>query len=292
MPVADVNGIAVSYEVIGEGRPWAITPGGRFSKDYPGVREMAEALAAAGQQVLIWDRPNCGASDVCFTGPSESAMQADTLAGLLRHLDMTRAVVIGGSGGARVSLLTVGRHPDVAAKLAMWWISGGPYGLLSLGVHYCGNSIAAAWRSGMEAVGALPEWQEVIERNRSNRQRFLDQDPKAFIAAFEQWMLAYCPREDQLIPGLPDHDARSVVVPTLVFRSGTTAVHHTRETSERLAEIIPSACLVEPPWGDNEWNERVASGEGLFIRWPLLVPQLLEWAAESVESEKPGAAGV
>ena len=66
-----------------QARPWAITPGGRFTKESPGVRELAVALAEHGNKVLIWDRPNCGESDVRFEGPSESAMQADVLAGLL-----------------------------------------------------------------------------------------------------------------------------------------------------------------------------------------------------------------
>ena len=69
MATATANGLTIAYEVIGEGRPWAITPGGRFSMDSPGVRELAEALAAEGNRVLVWDRPNCGASDVAFTGP-------------------------------------------------------------------------------------------------------------------------------------------------------------------------------------------------------------------------------
>src|SRR5580693_4432673 len=107
MPETEVSGHFVSYEIIGDqGRPWAITPGGRFSKDSPGVRELAVALAERGNRVLIWDRPNCGASDVRFTGSSESAMQADVLAHLLRELGMTGAVIAGGSGGSRVSLLT------------------------------------------------------------------------------------------------------------------------------------------------------------------------------------------
>src|ERR1700693_1867579 len=153
MPTADIDGTMIAYEIIGDdGPPWVVTPGGRFSKDAPGIRELAEALAAHGQRVLIWDRPNCGASDVCFTGASESQMQADKLAGLLRALDMTPAVVMGGSGGSRVSLLTAVRHPDVTAKLAMVWISGGTYGLLLLAVHYCGESVRAAWQGGMEAV--------------------------------------------------------------------------------------------------------------------------------------------
>jgi pimeloyl-ACP methyl ester carboxylesterase len=282
VPTAEINGLSLAYEVIGDsGQPWAITPGGRFTKESPGVGELALALAEQGNTVLIWDRPNCGASDVCFEGSSESAMQADALAGLLTHLDMTPAVIAGGSGGARVSLLTAARHPETTAALAIWWISGGVYGLLSLATHYCGESLATAWRDGMEAVADLPEWAEVQEANPSNRGRFLAQDPAEFVATMERWMLAYCPRDDEPVPGLPGDDARALGIPALVFRSGESDPHHTRATSEALAGILPKARLVEPPWGDREWIERgVARDEGLFARWTLLAPQLLEWKAE------------
>src|SRR5436309_13274657 len=161
MPEIVVEGTKIVYEIIGDtGPPWVITPGGRFGLDTPGIRELAQELARPGGRVVIWDRPNCGASDVCFEGSSESAMQADKLAGLLRALDMAPAVIVGGSGGSRVSLLTAARHPDVASKLAMWWISGGPFGLLTLAIVYCGESIRAAWQGGMEAVVELPDWAE------------------------------------------------------------------------------------------------------------------------------------
>jgi pimeloyl-ACP methyl ester carboxylesterase len=209
-------------------------------------------------------------------------MQADVLAGLLRQLDLAPAVIAGGSGGSRVSLLTAARHGDVARALALWWISGGPYGLLSLATHYCGESIAAAWRGGMAAVAELPEWSEVLERNPANRERLLAQDPQEFIATLEQWMLAYCPRPDELVPGVADDELRGLDLPALVFRSGASDPHHTRATSEHLAALLPRAQLVEPPWGDAEWNERMvsaASGEGLFARWPLLAPRLADWSA-------------
>lgn len=285
MTTATVNGLSIGYEVIGEGRPWVITPGGRDSKDTPGVRELATALAERGNQVLIWDRPNTGASSVCFDGESESAMQADVMAGLLTELDMAPAVIAGGSGGSRVSLLAAARHPEVAAGLALWWISGGVVGLIGLGTHYCSGSIRAAWTGGMEAVVALPDWAEVLERNPDNRQRFLDQDPKEFVATFERWMAAYCPCGHELVPGLTDEAARALNIPALVFRSGASDLNHRRETSEQVAELLPRARLVEPPWGDTEWQERQAArnaGEapGLFVRWPLLAPILHDWACD------------
>jgi len=288
MPTIDVDGTTIAYEIIGEGRPWAITPGGRFSKDAPGVRETAEALAARGQRVLIWDRPNTGASGICFGGPSESQMQADHLAGLLRALDLAPAVVVGGSGGARVSLLAAATHPDVASRLAVWWISGGPFGLLTLAMVYCGESIRAAWQDGMQAVVELPEWSEVLERNPANRERFLALDPKEFIATLERWMLVYCPDPTMALPGLRDEALSELRVPTLVFRSGASDPYHTRETSERLQAMIPGARLAEPPWGDREWIERSAaarSGIGaLFERWPLLVPQLVDFVENDAAS--------
>lgn len=290
MATASVDGHTLAYEIVGRvngrapgGRDWVITPGGRDSKDTLGVRELGEALAERGHRVLIWDRPNTGASDVRLDGESESAVQADALAALLRHLDMAPAVIAGGSGGSRVSLLAASRHPDVAAALALWWISGGVIGLIGLGTHYCGPSIRAAWTGGMEAVVALPDWAEVLERNPSNRERFLAQDRDAFIATFERWMAAYCPCGEEPVPGLTDDAARALDVPALVFRSGVSDLNHRRETSEQVAALLPRARLVEPPWGDTEWVERQAArnagdAPGLFVRWPLLAPILDDWA--------------
>ncbi len=287
MATARVNGLRIGYEVIGEGRPWVITPGGRFGRDSAGVRELAVELAEHGNRVLIWDRPNTGESDVCFEGGSESAMQADALAGLLRHLGMAPAVIAGGSGGSRVSLLTASRHPGAASGLALWWISGGVYGLLSIGLHYCAASFAAAWHGGMEDVAALPEWAETIAKNPANRQHLLDQDRDRFLETMERWMAVHCPSDAEVVPGLNDAEAHALDIPTLVFRSGAGDIHHRRETSEQVARVLPGARLVEPPWGDGEWRERQAartSGEapGLFVRWPLLAPVLQKWAEDAL----------
>ena len=68
-----------------------------------------------------------------------------------------------------------------------------------------------------------------------------------------------------------------------MFRSGESDAHHTRATSEQVAEALPNARLVEPPWGDREWIERSLDRQvngNLFARWPLLVPQLAEWSRD------------
>jgi hypothetical protein len=141
----------------------------------------------------------------------------------------------------------------------MWWISGGVPGLIQLANYYCMPSADAAWHGGMEAVLEVDQWQEVLAANPGNRERFLSMDRQEFIEVMDRWMLAYCPCDDSLVPGLDDADVARLDVPILVFRSGASDMSHTRATSEALAAGLPGAELVEPPWGDAEWNERRAA---------------------------------
>jgi hypothetical protein len=118
---------------------------------------------------------------------------------------------------------------------------------MTLGSVYCAPNIRAAWKDDMTAVADLPDWAEVIERNPGNRRRILDQNRDEFIATMERWMMAYCPQPGQEVPGAPaQRAARRAPV-------GRPGVAHIRRA------------------------EREQTG-GLFVGWPLLAPQLLEWA--------------
>ena len=123
----EVNGGIVVYEFVGRktARSWFVTPGGRFSKDYGGVHELANALAAGGKRVLLWDRPNCGRSDIQLYGQSESHMRAETLGLLLKKLGIEQVIAAGGSGGARDSIIFTIMWPELVRKLAVWAIVGG-----------------------------------------------------------------------------------------------------------------------------------------------------------------------
>jgi pimeloyl-ACP methyl ester carboxylesterase len=282
MPKIDVGGIGVAYDLIGDGKKTAvITPGGRFSKDTPGVRELAQKLAQGGLRVLIWDRPNCGESDLSFQGKSESILNADTLAGLVRALKLEPALLIGGSAGSRVSLLTAIRDPGVAERLFLFWISGGALGLAVLAYHYCHDQLAAAAMGGMPAVAALPSFKEALSRNPGNRDRLLGQNTSTFMQTMKTWAEAFVPAADSPVPGTSAAQLRTLKMPTMILRSGESDFHHPRVTSEGVHALIPGSQIAEPPWGDREWLERLqaqAAGEGLFARWPLLAPQILAFA--------------
>ena len=275
-----VNGIGLAYEIIGDGeRTVAITPGGRHSKDTAGIRELAHAIAAAGYKVLIWDRPNAGESDLCFDGPSEGLMAANALAGLLRALDFGKTLLLGGSAGSRQSLLVALRHPELVAGLFLFWVSGGPVGLSVAALFYCGNSAIAAARGGMESVAALPMYQESLERNAGNRARLLDQDRDAFIAQMQRWSAAFFPDPGSPVPGHTSEELAKLDIPVMILRNDEYDQHHTAATTAALAQDIPSAQLVDPAWGPDEWLRRLdvreQTGEDLFSQCPLLANQAI-----------------
>ena len=148
-----INGGNVVYEILGKtGDFIVLTPGGRFGKDIPGLRPLAQALVKGGYRVLLWDRPNCGASDVQFYGQSESHMRAETLHGLINALGIGPCIIAGGSGGARDSMLTTMLYPELVTKLVVWNIVGGVYGTFVLGSYYVVPSILAVRGLGMEGL--------------------------------------------------------------------------------------------------------------------------------------------
>lgn len=276
-----VSGITIDYELLGpEGAPpIALTPGGRFAKDSPGLRELAQALVAGGRRVLLWDRPNCGASDISFEGESESDLQARTLIGLIRALDLGPTALAAGSGGSRVSLIAASHDPGLVSHVIVWWISGGALSLISLAAYYCVNSAIAASRGGMAAVADLPGWSEQIRRNPRNREILLAQDPQRFIDTMERWALAYMPSKSSPVPGMSPQSFARLSMPVLIFRSGKSDLSHTRRTSEWVHELIPHSQMLEPPWPDDEWNKRseyaMKHGSGHFAGWPMLAPAIL-----------------
>ncbi|TAK99839.1 MAG: alpha/beta hydrolase [Rhodospirillaceae bacterium] len=282
MAKISVDGIDIAYEIIGDGKRTAIiTPGGRFPKDTPGLKPLAEKLAEGGFRVVIWDRPNCGESDISFAGQTESVMNADALAGLLRALKFGPTLLIGGSAGSRVSLLAAIRHPDMVERLFLLWISGGAAGLAALAYYYCHDLLAAAAIGGMEAVAALPCWTESLARNPGNRDRLLRQNVPAFIDKMQAWAASFFPEKNSPVPGLVPSDLSALKMPVMVLRSGQSDFSHPRATSDAVHAMIPGSQIAEPPWGDREWIDRMqaqAKGEGLFARWPLLAPQILEFA--------------
>ncbi|HXK25817.1 MAG TPA: alpha/beta hydrolase [Myxococcota bacterium] len=274
-----IDGIEIEYELLGPaGAPAvAITPGGRFSKDATGVPELGHGLADQGLRVLLWDRPNCGASDLHFVGSGESSMQGSFLAKLVRALELGPTALIGGSAGARISLFAAKEDPGAVSRLVLWWISGGLVSLMRLGSYYCCEPAEQASLRGMEAVAAMPIWTEQLTRNPKNREIMLGQDRRAFIAQMERWAAGYIPSPDSPVSGLTKDDFARMRMPALVLRGSPNDLYHPASVCEQVHALLPNSRLVDAPWPIDVFAERMRDGRGLFRDWPLLIPQIVDF---------------
>ena len=283
--VFEVNGGDVVYEILGkEGDFIALTPGGRYSKDIEGLRPLAQALVKGGYRVLLWDRPNCGKSDVQFYGQSESHMRAETLHALITGLDIGPCIIAGGSGGARDSMLTTMLYPDIVRKLVVWNIVGGVYGSFALGAYYVMPTIHAARALGMAGPLRLPEWKELIEANPRNKDRILAHDSDEFLKVMLRWLNAYVSKPGQTIPGVPDEMFDEIKVPTLIIRGGENDWDHPKRTSLEVSCLIKGSKLIDPPWPEDAWEragEARAQGKvkrfNMFDTWVQAAPAILKF---------------
>src|SRR5262249_7563705 len=120
MPIAQVRGVNINYEVLGSGGPWvALSPGGRRALD--NVKPLARRIADAGYRVLVHDRRNCGLSDIVIgADTSEYETWADDLYDLLSQLKAMPMVVGGSSSGCRLSLIFALKYPQAVRALLLW----------------------------------------------------------------------------------------------------------------------------------------------------------------------------
>ncbi|MGE0057354.1 MAG: alpha/beta fold hydrolase [Dehalococcoidia bacterium] len=239
MPVANVRGANINYEVLGDSGPWvSLTPGGR--RDLDGVRYLAERVAAQGFRVLLHDRRNCGASDVVLEGDdAEYVIWADDLKELLEQLGATPAFVGGTSAGCRLALLTYLRHPEIVRGLLLWRVTGGRFAAERLAQQYYGQYIEMAQAGGMQAVADSEHFAERIAANPANREKILSIDSGRFIEAFERWRRGFLADADLPVIGATEAALNGIAIPTCIVPGNDLT--HPRLVGENAARLIPEA---------------------------------------------------
>jgi 2-hydroxy-6-oxonona-2,4-dienedioate hydrolase len=289
--VIEVKGGEVVYEFVGpdDGEVVVLTPGGRFSKDAGGVHELAEALAAGGKRVLLWDRPNCGRSDVQLFGKSESHMRAEILGLMLQQLGIRQVVAAGGSGGARDSIVFTMMWPEMVRKLVVWAIVGGTYSSMSLAGVYVLNELRTVRSQGIDGIlelsGPAGGFADMIAANPRNRERLLAIGSDEFERVMNRWLDAYIPKPNEAIPGVADYEFAEIRVPTLIVRGGERDFDHPPRTSREVHSLIRGSRLAEPPWPEDAWERsseaRNAGTGALFGFWVLGAPLMLDFIDEA-----------
>ncbi len=253
------DGTTIHYETHGSGPTVALTPGGRGGMDT--LRPLAERMAKGGYQALIWDRRNCGASDVVIARRrdangrdlSEQEIFAEDLYELLGRLNARPCWVGGVSAGCRVSLLLAIRHPDAVKGLLVWMVTGGAIAAERLSHLYYGQFMDVAEREGMAGVIKTEFFAERVQMNPANRARLLAMDPKEFISVMCDWRKFFT--DDKPVVGTTEEELRRITVPITIIAGGDDI--HPRPVAEKLHALLPQSEFHAPLWTPQE-RERLA----------------------------------
>ena len=270
MALAKVRGVNLNYKVLGDRGPWAaLSPGGR--RDISGIEPLARPLADAGHRVVVFDRRNCGASDVVIDGEdSEYEIWADDLHELLFQLGALPAFVGGSSSGCRTALLFALRHPEAVRGLMLWRVTGGRSACERLAHEYYGQYIAAAKQGGMAAVCEMEHWRERIEARAENRNALMKMAPERFIAVMSHWREYFVRGADLPVIGASEAELKAIKVPACVVPGNDNT--HSQKTGENLGRILADAevHILFPKHYDmdlsprEEWDEKAAEMAALF----------------------------
>jgi pimeloyl-ACP methyl ester carboxylesterase len=273
MSLAKVRGVNINYRVIGNHGPWvALSPGGR--RDISGIELLASKVAETGHRVVIFDRRNCGASDVVIAGQdSEYEIWADDLHELLSQLGALPAFVGGSSSGCRTSLLFALRHPEAVRGLLLWRVTGGRFACERLAEEYYGQFIEAAKQGGMAKVCEMEHWKERIEARAENRDRLMKMDPEDFIAVMSHWRDYFLKGADLPVIGATQAELKTIKVPACIIPGNDNT--HGRQTGENLGRLLEKSEVHilfpkhydEPLSPREEWDEKAGEMAALFANF-------------------------
>jgi pimeloyl-ACP methyl ester carboxylesterase len=125
MDGARLDGVELEYQMVGSGEAVLLIPPGPLADGFlPFLSQ--EALADRYRLIQYHRRGQVGSSQA--TPPVSYAEQAADAAGLLRHLGVSRAHVVGHSTGANIALQLALDRPEVVQTLALLepWLTASP----------------------------------------------------------------------------------------------------------------------------------------------------------------------
>jgi 3-oxoadipate enol-lactonase len=235
---ATVNGVSLGYDVRGSGPPLVLIMGYRLnSSAWPA--EFVEGLADQFTLVLF-DNRGTGLSDKPTSGYALSNMAEDVI-GLMDHLGIDHANVLGYSMGGAIAQELVCHHPERVSSLVLFaTLCGGPR------ASYAGPATMRVMHGleGMTPADAARRiWAVTYEprylaanRDKIERQMQLEiENPTPLHAADLQFQALV---DFDSSKALPDVRARTLIV------TGDRDQLIPPQNSEVLADLIPEARLV------------------------------------------------
>jgi pimeloyl-ACP methyl ester carboxylesterase len=254
MATAVIDGISTRYEVLGSGPPLLMYAPAGFDASLDkwatqGVYAKTKLIDHLQKEFscIIFDRRECGQSG----GRVERVRWADYVAqgkGLLDHLKIERAHIMGGCMGCCPVAAFGVAHPHATLSMVLFWPVGGAKYRLSSHQRFA-EHLAFVQQNGLAAVVALVEkdgkafgadprggpWASVIKHDRAFAESYVKQNVdqyKLIVAGMARGLF-----DRDTAPGAEPEDLMRVDIPALVV-PGRDAAHAT-SAARYLEECLP-----------------------------------------------------
>lgn len=252
MPTAVVDGITTRYEVTGSGPPILMYSPGGFDSRLENWADLG-VYQRTGILAQVAKRYSCITFDRRESGLSGGRVERITWAsyvvqgvGLLRHLDIDRAFLMGGCVGCSSVLALAVAHPSLVRGMVLYSPAGGPKYRLTQHARFADHA-AFVRAEGLDAVVKLARstsssftrdprvgpWATVIRT-----------DPDFALPPAERYLLTLGAISRLLydrdtVPGAEPEDLMRLEVPALIV-PGQDASHAT-SAARYLEECLPRA---------------------------------------------------
>jgi pimeloyl-ACP methyl ester carboxylesterase len=262
MASASIDGITTRYEVIGSGPPLLMYAPGGFDATVEkwstqGIYAKVKPLDHLSKTYtcIVFDRRECGQSG----GRVERMTWAHYVAqgrGLLDHLGIERAHIMGGCMGCCPVLAFAVAHPQATLSMLLYWPVGGAKYRISSHQRFA-EHLGFVQQHGLEQVvtlvgkdgkpfGADPRggpWASVIKQDRAFGESYARQELDHYKLIVAGMMRAMFDRDTA--PGAEPEDLLRLDIPALIV-PGRDAAHAT-SAARYLEECLPRAQYWDVP---------------------------------------------
>ncbi len=256
MATARIDGIDTRYEVLGQGAPLLMFSPGGFDATLEkwstlGIYAQTKMLAPLVQhyQCIVFDRRECGQSG----GRVQAVGWADYVAqglGLLDHLGVERAHLMGGCMGCAPVVGFAAAHPQRVASMVLYWPVGGAKYRINGQLRFA-QHLAFVREQGLAAVMALVQregkafnadprggpWASVLRHDSAFAGSFQQQELDAYTHIVEAMSRNLLDRDTA--PGAEPEAMLTLDIPALIV-PGRDASHAT-SAARYLEECLPRA---------------------------------------------------
>ena len=265
MPNAIIDGISTRYEVVGSGPPLLMYAPAGFDASLDkwstqGVYAKIKLLEHLPKKYtcILFDRRECGQSG----GRVERVTWAHFVAqgkGLLEHLNISRAHMMGGCMGCCPVMQFGVMHPEMVISMVLFWPVGGAKYRLSCHQRFA-EHLGFVQQNGLEAVVSLVKssgksfsadprggpWTAVIRNDAAFAEAYVKQDGEKYKVIVAGMARTLFDRDTS--PGAEPEDLMQLNIPALIV-PGRDAFHAT-SAARYLEECLPKSEYWDIPVAD------------------------------------------